>query len=178
MTCDLATGRGIRQCDRRRLAAHCSCIRKGLKIGRVYNALRIEGRYNSNVDFLKTVTGKVVGGAVALGVVAAAISWWSMDESTRHMLLSGTGRIVAWLLGVLLIPWASFALIGRVERMDSNTAGAVLVTAMTAIEAMVLLWLFGWSLPGAAAWTFAVVGVLFAGVYNLFACDWIAEKVG
>jgi FtsH-binding integral membrane protein len=143
-----------------------------------HNAPARRRRYNEQViEFLKTLTGKIVSGAVALAVIAAAISWWTMDPATRHMLLSGTGRIVAWLLAVLLIPWIAFALIGWVGRMDSNLAGGVLVSAITLLEAMVLLWLFGWSLPGAAAWTFAIVGVLFAGVYNLFACDWIAEKI-
>ena len=44
------------------------------------------------MDLLKSVTGKVVAGAVALAVVAAGISWWQMDDATRQMLLfSKTG---------------------------------------------------------------------------------------
>ena len=46
------------------------------------------------MDLLKTVTGKVVAGAVALAVIAGGISWWRMDEATRQMLLSGSGKIV------------------------------------------------------------------------------------
>jgi hypothetical protein len=46
------------------------------------------------------------------------------------------------------------------------------------LAALVLsLWLRGGWGPGAAGWTFLVVGALVAGAYNLFACDWIAEKV-
>ena len=30
---------------------------------------------------------------------------------------------------------------------------------------------------GPTAWTFFAAATLFAGVYNLFACDWIAEKI-
>ena len=129
------------------------------------------------MDFLKTVAGKIVAGAVALAVIAAAISWWRMDEQTRQMLLSGTGRIVSWLLIVLIVPWASFFVIGRVGKLESNAAGAVLVGAYTLIEVLVLAWLFNWHLPTATAWTFLFVGALFAGVYNLFTCDWIAEKL-
>jgi hypothetical protein len=128
------------------------------------------------MDFLKGVAGKVVTGLVALAVVATAISWWQMDESTRATLLRGAGRIFAWLGIVLVVPWASFFLIGRVARLDTNAAGATLVGALTVAEAAVLAWLFEWSVHGAAPWVFFAAATLFAGVYNLFACDWIAEK--
>src|SRR5436853_5150322 len=128
------------------------------------------------MDFLKTIGGKVVSGLVALAVVAAAISWWQMDASTRQMLLSGAGHLVSWFAVVLIVPWASFFLIGRVGRLESNAAGAGLVLLYTAAEATLLAWLFEWHVRGAAAWVFFAAAVLFAGVYNLFACDWIAEK--
>jgi len=128
------------------------------------------------MDFLKGVAGKVVTGLVAVAVIATAISWWQMEPQTRATLLQGAGRIFAWLGIVLVAPWASFFLIGRVARLDSNAAGATLVAAMTAAEAAVLAWLFGWSIAGAAPWVFFITATLFAGVYNLFACDWIAEK--
>jgi len=128
------------------------------------------------MDFLKGVAGKVVTGLVALAVIATAISWWQMDESTRATLLTGAGRIFAWLGVVLVVPWASFFVIGKVARLESNAAGATLVVAYTAAEAAVLAWLFEWSVRGAAPWVFFAAATLFAGVYNLFACDWIAEK--
>jgi FAD/FMN-containing dehydrogenase len=130
------------------------------------------------MDFLKSITGKIVTGAVALAVVAAGISWWQMEEATREMLVNGTGKILAWLGIVLVVPWAMFFVIGKIARLDSNAAGAALVVFFTLVETVLLLWLFGWRMPGATAWTFVVVGALFAGVYNLFTCDWIAEKVG
>ena len=129
------------------------------------------------MDLLKTVTGKVVAGAVGLAVVAGGISWWRMDDATRQMLLTGTGRIVSWLGIVLLLPWATFFLTGWVARRESNAAGAALVAAYTLLEAVLLAWLFHWQIPGATAWTFLVAGTLFAGVYNLLTCDWIAEKL-
>jgi hypothetical protein len=131
------------------------------------------------MDFLKTMTGKVVTGFVALAVVAAGISWWQMDPATRQMLVSGTGKIISWLGIVLIVPWATFFVIGRVGKIDSgsNVPGALLVGAYTVIEVVVLAWLFGWHIPTATAWTFFILGGLFAAVYNLFTCDWIAEKV-
>ena len=129
------------------------------------------------MEFLKSVTGKVVTGVVALGVIAAAISWNTADESTRQMLLGGTGKILAWLGIVLVVPWATFFVIGQVARLDNNAAGAVLVGGYTILEILTLAWLFNWHMPNATAWTFLVLGGLFAAVYNLFTCDWIAEKI-
>jgi hypothetical protein len=129
------------------------------------------------MDFLKTTAGKVISGFVALAVIAAAISWWSMDESTRQGLVGGTGKIVAWLGVVLLIPWATFFVLGWLNKLESNLAGGLLVAGYTLLEVLLLLWLFDWSISGAAAWTFVGFGGLLAAVYNLFACDWIAEKI-
>ena len=39
------------------------------------------------------------------------------------MLLTGTGRILSWLGIVLVVPWATFAIIGRVAKFESNAAG-------------------------------------------------------
>jgi hypothetical protein len=128
------------------------------------------------MDFLRSVGGKVVAGVVAVVVVAAAISWFQTDAATRHTIIAGAGKIASWFGVVLLVPWASFFLIGRVARLENNPAGAALVLGYTAIEATVLAWLFGWSVGGATAWVFYAAAVLLAGVYNLLACDWIAEK--
>lgn len=129
------------------------------------------------MDFLKTITGKIVTGLVALAVIAGGILFWSMDPVARDRLLSNTGRIIEWTGIVLVVPWATFALIGRVGRLESNAAGGMLVFAYTLVEAVVLAWLFHWKIAGSAQWTFLVLGGLLAGVYNLLTCDWIAEKL-
>jgi hypothetical protein len=128
------------------------------------------------MDFLKTITGKVVSGLVGVCVILLGISWWRMDDATTQRLLAGSGRIFAWLGIVLVLPWAAFLFIGWVNRQRSNLAGTLLVLGLTLAEALVLLKLFGWNVGGATAWTFFAFGTLFAGVYNLFICDWIAEK--
>lgn len=130
------------------------------------------------MDFLKTVTGKILTGLVALAVVAAAISWWQMEPATRSMLVRGTGKIVAWVLVVIVLPWATFFASTRAGKFDSNLVGGALVLTYTLLELALLGWLFDWRINGAAGWTFVVAGGLLAGVYNLFTCDWIAEKLG
>jgi hypothetical protein len=129
------------------------------------------------VDFLKTITGKLITGFIVLAVIAASISWFQTDPQTRQTLLNGTGKILSWLGIVLFFPWVSFLLIGKVAKMESNLAGGLLVAGYTLVELVVLAWLFNWSISGATAWTFLMVGGLFAAAYNLFTCDWIAEKV-
>ena len=129
------------------------------------------------MELLKSVTGKVVAGVVTLGVVAAGISWWQMDEATRASLLNGVGKIVAWLGVVVFAPWATFFVTSWVARRESNAAGAVMVATYTILEAVLLAWLFDFNVPGATAWTFLGAATLFAGVYNLLVCDWIAEKL-
>ncbi len=129
------------------------------------------------MGFLKTIAGKIVSGLVGLAVIATGISWWHMDAATRQWLLNGTGHIVAWFGVVMLLPWVTFFIINRVRILNSNTAAGLLVVVYTAAESLLLLWLNGWSLPGATAWTFFAVGTLFAGVYNLFTCDWIADRM-
>jgi FtsH-binding integral membrane protein len=129
------------------------------------------------MDFLKTIGGKVATGLVALAVIAGGISWYEMDPATRHEIVSGTMKIAAWFGIVIFLPWVTFFVIGGVARMESNLAGGVLVFAYTAIEAVLLAWLFSWSLKGPTAIGFFCAAALVAAAYNLLTCDWIAEKI-
>jgi hypothetical protein len=128
-------------------------------------------------DFLKTLAGKIASGVVALAVAGAGLAWYETDPATKHAILSLSGRILGWCLLMLIVPWASFALIGWVGKMRSNAAGAVLVLAITIADAIVLAWLFSWSIRGATEWVLFTAAVLIGGVYNLFTCDLIAEKM-
>lgn len=131
-----------------------------------------------------TVTGRVVGGIVALAVLGGGIALWRMDPANWEALKQGTGsvltvigKILGWVLGVGLLPWATFFLSTAAERMKHNAAGVVLVIAYTALGATSLLWLFDWQLHGATAWVFFVAAVLVALVYNVLICDWIADRM-
>ena len=129
------------------------------------------------MDLLKGMAGKIMTGVVALAVVVGAITWWSMEPASRQAILAGTGRIIAWLGIVVLLPWATFFVIAPIARRESNLAGGILIAAYTLLELLLLIWLFKWNVDGAAAWTFVCLGCLVAAVYNVFTCDWIAEKV-
>ena len=126
-------------------------------------------------DFLKSLGGKIATGAISLAVVAAGLAWWQTEPATKQHILTESGRLLGWLLLVLIGPWACYPLIGWVSRLESNAAGAVLVLALTAAEAIVLAWMFGWSIQGGTEWVLYIAAVLISGVYNLFVCDWIAE---
>jgi hypothetical protein len=129
------------------------------------------------MDFLKSAGVKIVAGIVSLAVIAGGISWYRMNEATRGQVVGGAGLIFGWIMIVLLLPWATFFLIGRVARLQSNLAGGMLVLGYTLAELLGLCWMFGWAIHGGGPWTAVIVGVLFAAVYNVLTCDWIAEKV-
>ena len=126
---------------------------------------------------LNSLVSKIVTGLLVLAVVAGGISWWQLDPAARHAVLSGVGQFVAWLGVVLLLPWATFFLIGRVARLESNAAGAALVGIYTLLEAAWLGWVYGWAGHGPAGWTLLAAAVLFAAAYNVLVCDWIADRL-
>jgi hypothetical protein len=128
-------------------------------------------------DFLKSLGGKIATGAISLAVVSAAVAWWETDPLTRQHILTISGRLIGWFVLVLAVPWAGFALIGWVARRQSNAAGAALVLVFTVAESVTLAWMFAWSIRGATEWVLFLAAVLICGVYNLFSCDFIAEKV-
>jgi hypothetical protein len=129
------------------------------------------------MELLKSVVGKVAAGLVGLGVIAGGISWWQMDPQTRQMLVHGTENIGLWLGVVVLLPWITFFLIGRVGKANTNLPGAVLIAGYSLAETVLLAWLFHWQILTSTAWTFLVFSGLLAGTYNLLTCDWIAERV-
>ena len=130
------------------------------------------------MDFLKTIGGKIVSGIVGVVVIAAAFSIWKMDPNVRSAWLGGTGKSIGWFVLVAAAPWATFFLTTWVARFQRNWAGGLLVFVYTAVEAVLLAWLFDWGISGATAWIFFSAAVLLALVYNVLICDWIAERFG
>jgi hypothetical protein len=129
------------------------------------------------IEFLKGVAGKVVAGAMALFVIIGAISWWQLDPVTRQGLISYATRILIWMGVVVVLPWVSVPVIGWVARRDSNTVAGIMVAAYTLPLTVLLAWLFNWPFETSVGWTCILAGGLFAALYNIFVCDWIAEKI-
>ena len=129
------------------------------------------------MDFLKGIGGKVIGGVVLLGVVVAAVAFYQAGPEGRKAFFDASGKIVGWTLIVALVPWAAFPLVSRVARLDSNEAAGGLVAGLTVLELLALWWMFGFGVGGVIAVAFFVAAALLAGVYNLLACDWIADKL-
>jgi hypothetical protein len=124
-----------------------------------------------------TVLQRATTIAFALVAIVAGISWYQADPATRSALVSGVGKGFAWFAAVALLPFATFFLIGRVAKTGTNSAGAVLVAGYTLLAFLLLGLLFGFADHGKTAWVFITTGTLFAAVYNLFICDWLAEKL-
>ena len=129
------------------------------------------------MDFLKGIGGKVVGGVVILGVVVAGIAFYQAGPEGRAAFFDASGKIMGWLLIVVLAPWALFWLVVKVARRETNASAAALVAAITAAELLGLWWMFNFGIGGPITITFFVVGALLAAVYNLLVCDWIADKL-
>jgi hypothetical protein len=129
------------------------------------------------MKLLESVTSKIVAGVMGLGVVVGGITWWQTPPATRDAILTSLGHFLAWCGVVLVGPWAGVLLVGWVAKKDTNLAGGLLVGGMTLAEAVLLAWLDGWHIGGAAAWVFFLMCVLVAGAYNLLICDWLAERV-
>lgn len=128
------------------------------------------------MEWLKSLAGKVASGAVALGVIVAAIAWFQADPAARSVVVSSTLRAIGWFLAVIVLPFALIPLLARVAKMQSNAASACLIGGLSAIEIGTLLALFGVHDHGGAFWTFAVAGSLLAIVYNVLCGDWLAER--
>lgn len=130
------------------------------------------------MELLKKIASIVIGGAVALGVVVGAISWFQMSPDDRSAILGTVGRVLAWLGIVLVLPWATYFVTTAAARLESNRAGAALVAGYTLVDLAILTWLMKFTLPQSTTLgVLIVLGLLVALAYNLLACDWIAERL-
>jgi FtsH-binding integral membrane protein len=129
------------------------------------------------MELVKTALLRIASFGLVGGVVVATIAWWRMDPVEQEEILGRIGRMISWAVLVLILPWATWFLTRWAARKDTNAAGAMLVLSYTLVEAVLLGWLFDFSLNGAAAWTAFVAAVLVAGFYNVLICDWIAERI-
>lgn len=129
------------------------------------------------MDFLKGIGGKIIGGVVALGVIVGGVAFYQAGPDGRAAFFDSSGKIIGWLLIVALAPWAMFWLVAKVAKADSNAASGALVAGLTGAELLGLWWMFDFAVGGPMAVVFFVVGGLLAGVYNVLACDFIADRL-
>lgn len=128
------------------------------------------------MNLLKSIGGKIACGAVALAVIAGGITWWQASPVARHEAEVFSGRTLAWLVLVIALPWLLFGVLGWAARRDSNLAGILLVGVLTLVEALLLGWLVHAVEAGDTIRAMVAAAVVASGVYNLLACDWIAER--
>lgn len=129
------------------------------------------------MELVKKIATIVLSGAVILGVVVGAISWFQMPPEERSAIWSVIFRALAWIGIILVLPWTTFFLTTWVAKRDSNLAGAILVGGYTLAGLGVLLWLFDFSIQGTVMLVLTILGLLVALTYNVLVCDWIAEKI-
>ena len=70
-----------------------------------------------------------------------------------------------------------FVIVVAWRAAKSNLAGWLLIFGYTTVEAVVLAWLFSWSIKGPTEIGLYAAAVLVAAAYNLLTCDWLAEKL-
>jgi hypothetical protein len=130
------------------------------------------------MELFKKIAAIVLAGAVALGVIVGAISWFQMPADDRARVWYAVGRGLVWIGIVLVLPWATFFVTTWVANREKNSAGALLVAGYTIAGGLVLGWLFDFSISGTAGVVLVILGILVALAYNLLVCDWIAERLG
>src|SRR4028118_12136 len=127
---------------------------------------------------IQMIAKGVLGGVIALGVIVGAISWFQLTGDQRSAAIGTVGRLIAWVLVVLLLPWATYFITTAVARRESNAAGVLLVAGYTIADILAGALLLGTGWTGTTAAIVGVVGLLIAVAYNILACDWIADRLG
>ncbi|MBC7784608.1 MAG: hypothetical protein H7144_12290 [Burkholderiales bacterium] len=130
------------------------------------------------MGILKRIAGVVLTGAVALGVIIGAISWFQMSPQDRAEMLGSVGRVLVWLGIAAVLPWATYFFTTLVAKRESNLLAGVMIAAYTFVDGAALWLLFELSGLSTAGIFLIVLGLLSALTYNLLVCDWIAEKMG
>ncbi len=125
--------------------------------------------------------GKYVGGKVVtiLCLLGAGLAgyWFYTHPDEIRTLWSVVRLALAWIAFAAVLPWSSFAMMKWVLRFESNAAGAILLAAYSVLDIVAALWLAGWQVRGALAWTVVLVGWLAATAYNYVICESLARHV-
>lgn len=122
------------------------------------------------------VGGKVVTAVLTAGVIGAGIWFWRHPEHLQTIWTT-VKYVLAWIGFVVVLPWATFFVTPWVMRKESNGAAALMLAGYLAVDMVVAFWMIGGVRGlGSLSWTVLILGFLSAGVYNLKACEYQAER--
>ena len=131
------------------------------------------------------MAGRIIGSLIGSALLGGGFLAWQAGPQGRSEILSSigggfalVGKVLGWLMLVGVLPWATYFMSTYAARFRHNAAGAMLVAFYTAIDSVLLAWMFDWSMRGATGWIFYSAAVLTALLYNVLICDWIAERFG
>jgi hypothetical protein len=115
--------------------------------------------------------------ALAL-VVLCGVAVYRMEPQTRQAIWAGIWRTAAWVVLAGGLPWVGRLFIGRLLEVGSNWAGAVWLSLLTLVDAIVgLILMRGWP-SGGWSWLAALAALAVAGLYNYLVAEYLAEKAG
>ena len=122
------------------------------------------------------VGGRVLTAVLAVSGIVVIVWYWRLEPQTRADLWGGIRDGLIWLAFVCAMPWALFFVPPRVVRAESNAVSAATLLAYLAADAAVALYLAGGVPSGAWQRALMLVGFLFAAVYNLVVCEFLAAR--
>ncbi|MEE8170148.1 MAG: hypothetical protein V3T70_06340 [Phycisphaerae bacterium] len=125
--------------------------------------------------------GKYVGGKVVTAICfvasAGAVIYFYRNPDDLKDIWTVVKYGIAWIAFAVVMPWGAFALLPRILKADSNATSALLLCGLTGADILMALWLCGWSVGGALAWSVLLLGFIAAGAYNFVVCESLARHI-
>ena len=127
---------------------------------------------------LSRLAEKALGWVVLGLLIALGVALWQMGPARRMAIWSAVWRTAAWVVIAGGLPWVTRFFIKRILAVGSNWAGAVLLVALTAVDAVAgLILLRGWP-AGGWGWLAALAALALAGTYNYLVSEYLSEEAG
>ena len=124
----------------------------------------------------KYVGGKTLTAILVVGSGASLIWFWKHPEALQALWATLRGAL-AWIAFAIVLPWSMFLVTARVIKLESNTAGGIMLAGYLFVDALVAFWLADWHIDGTLTWVVVLLGFLSAGVYNFLVCEFVAERI-
>ena len=116
---------------------------------------------------------------IGLGLlVLAGYAVYRLGPDGRAALWSGIGRTVAFIALAAAVPWAARFFMRRLLAVGENWVGAVLVSVLTLVDAIIgRVLMQGWPQSG-WGWIAALAILAVLGTYNYLVAEYLAEQTG